>query len=743
MKHNKLDNKSNKLNNKLSDKLNDNKILKLINDNKWDDILNFIKKNKIDKNHKIGMNNIYHLAATKNNKKVIKYYLKNHKDLLSKNNDDGDNCYHILAKNNYFDLLKICLKKDPESINLVNDDHNTILHILAKMEFNIFEWIIDNIKNLDYDIVNDEGYTILLLLILLSKNSNDIYDKRIKKIIKHVDLNVPKQLPPLMFSINHGKEWIIKYLIDNGANVNVKDLDFITPLILAIHKNLPNIVESLIKNGANINYHGAEGDVNPLVLAINKNAYDIANILLESGFDVNKYDRNMDTALHLIFKKKSVKPSLISELLYYGDLNIKNIKGDTPLHLLFKNYEWENYTNILENKKVDIFIKNENNETPFEYIKDKKLPKFLDITASSFINSSKINISKKKNLGKIKEHILNNKKSTPDKEDNIFIKNNFHIIRGDYTSYGKFNADITHNIIYTLIILKRNKNLSIPFQYKINDKMKTELMKLQINNVYKSKEGQLMSDVVQIYNDLFYEIAPYIIIWRSKTIYYVNKHLELYTLKSLMSKKIRFIFFKLTLVSSTTGTHANIIIFDKKTGILERFEPYGNIPYLENNEIDEMIKKELQFLEKYSIDNNLEFKYYSPKDLNHNISFQIISNDGRIEEKKLGDPTGYCLAWTYWYLEMRIKNPNLEPNKLIKLSIRKINEHIYKSNDNNKFIDFIREYANSLDKKKNKFMKSANINENNIYNMSLKSNDHEKLIKYSKKEFNNIVKKRV
>ena len=47
-------------------------------------------------------------------------------------------------------------------------------------------------------------------------------------------------------------------------------------------------------------------------------------------------------------------------------------------------------------------------------------------------------------------------------------------------------------------------------------------------------------------------------------------------------------------------------------------------------------------------------------------SFQILSNDDSNYTKKLGDPIGYCLAWTLWYLEQRIGNPDINLDNLLK-----------------------------------------------------------------------------
>ena len=115
---------------------------------------------------------------------------------------------------------------------------------------------------------------------------------------------------------------------------------------------------------------------------------------------------------------------------------------------------------------------------------------------------------------------------------------------------------------------------------------------------------------------------------------------------------------------------ANILIVDKVQGTVERFEPYRTTNYVENEKFDELLEDRLvPILEK---ELKKKIKYYSPKDLMGGVSFQILSNDSDPTVKKMGDPVGYCLAWTYWYLEMRIANPDMSPPKLIKTSMNKI-----------------------------------------------------------------------
>ena len=129
----------------------------------------------------------------------------------------------------------------------------------------------------------------------------------------------------------------------------------------------------------------------------------------------------------------------------------------------------------------------------------------------------------------------------------------------------------------------------------------------------------------------------------------------------------------------------------------------------------------------------------------NNISFQTISNDSELNVRKLGDPSGYCLAWTFWYLEMRINNPNIHPKQLVKKAVHSINKENNKKRAKGKyvFIDFIRNYANKLDKLKNDFILQSGIEEYFLYNMVLKAEDQEKLMKNMVNAFNKIIQERI
>jgi hypothetical protein len=91
----------------------------------------------------------------------------------------------------------------------------------------------------------------------------------------------------------------------------------------------------------------------------------------------------------------------------------------------------------------------------------------------------------------------------------------------------------------------------------------------------------MVYELANLYNHYFFELQPYLIIWKDKNVNYVHKDFKFLIQKCLLANKIRFVFIKLTLIASSKSTHANIIIYDKDTNVLERFEPYGFTPYID------------------------------------------------------------------------------------------------------------------------------------------------------------------
>lgn len=718
-------------------------IEKLVNNNNWEKIYKQLIKNKISPFHELtNGNTIIHIASINNNKKIISYYLKHNVDPLLKSNNNGNTPIHLLATYNYTDTLKKCVNKYPSFLELLNDNNETITNILYN-NLDFIKFICDY----DINLITDDVYNnnVIIKNINDTKNVDDDNYKIIKLLLKKQLTYVNKYDDSfLCYAIDQSKLDIAKLLIDNNYDINKQDNLYLTPLIYSIKYKQHEIVKILFDKNVDVKYYGAEGDDNPMIDAIkNKDNY-VINLLLEHNFDVNKYNRHLEIPLHIALDGHVLDIETITKLIYYSDLNLQNVYGETPLHQLCKYHDVNNYSKVLVNKKLDIFTKDNHKKRPIDYLNGHTINTFINLVIKSYCNQisdsnyafvlknmmkCKNNINSDECKYELKKYIFETQRSMPISQDSINL--NIKLISGKNVNFGLFNADAIHNIIYTIILMKKYKNICMPFQYMINDKyINTKMHK---NNLFKTPTENVIYELVQVYNNYFFEIQPYLIIWHNKDLNYIHKDFKFLVKKCLASDKIRYIFIKLTLIPSLNSSHANILIYDKNTNVLERFEPYGLIPYLDSDNLNKFI----EHMGKDCI--NPKLKYVKPIDI---LGPQVISNDGNYNVRKLGDPGGFCLAWTFWFLETRISNPDIEATELFE----NMRENIIKSNNVNGeklFITFIRNYASDLDKLKNEFMVNAGIQINDVYDLSIDTVNLRKLLAQLKFEFSLIIKDRI
>ena len=132
---------------------NDN-ILKLINNNKWDKILQQIKNKKINiKEPIINSRNIIHLATLSNRSKIIDYLLKNNKESLSLIDNEGNSSVHLMAINGYDNILKKTLKINNNFINLLNNKNESVTLLMSKRG-DLFNWALNNIKGININLTS-------------------------------------------------------------------------------------------------------------------------------------------------------------------------------------------------------------------------------------------------------------------------------------------------------------------------------------------------------------------------------------------------------------------------------------------------------------------------------------------------------------------------------------------------------------------------------------------------------------
>jgi len=148
----------------------------------------------------------------------------------------------------------------------------------------------------------------------------------------------------------------------------------------------------------------------------------------------------------------------------------------------------------------------------------------------------------------------------------------------------------------------------------------------------------------------------------------------------------RFIVFPFGFSCVKNGGHANIMIYDLKYRILERFDSLGNVKSkcVNVKSIDDKIKKVFQ--KKYG--NDFVKSYLKPFK-----KYKIFQELQDLEdEKKLPtDPEyGFCSAWACWWSDLRMSNPEYSRNELVEIALEKI----LKSGTS--LTNFIRKYSQNI-----------------------------------------------
>ncbi len=168
---------------------------------------------------------------------------------------------------------------------------------------------------------------------------------------------------------------------------------------------------------------------------------------------------------------------------------------------------------------------------------------------------------------------------------------------------------------------------------------------------------------------------------------------------------------RITLVVDESLSHANVIIYDKQSKRLIRFEPYGDWEFIDSYHLDNMIIKLFSSVIEDKI------TYVRPGDYLNDAKLQTVSLGDNPKYRNIGDPEGYCLAWCYWFLELKLQNPDINEKELITSTVRKIIDSS-DSDDPTPLLSHIRDYTKHLDSEKNKIFDNMGVDKHDIYKLA-------------------------
>ena len=237
------------------------------------------------------------------------------------------------------------------------------------------------------------------------------------------DLNIVKILLNMTPEVEN---YLINRHFSTIIDINDEDNYRNTPLNYACRGGYMRIANLLLQKGANVNNRGYMG-VTPLHQLFEitiegsftfetNNAnyfYKCAKLLIDKGADVNAMDDYGSTPLHKHCMHRHIGIFyLVKALLEHGaDVNARNVYGETPLHINCNNIETMKQTLVSEfliSKGADINVKDNQNKTPFEYIKDPKIRKWFEKLKDRKDANARILNSIKTNEGLLAPNVLDN-----------------------------------------------------------------------------------------------------------------------------------------------------------------------------------------------------------------------------------------------------------------------------------------------------------------------------------------------
>lgn len=650
-----------------------------------------------------------HLEILKQNINEIKKILnsKNKNKIINSQNNLGDTPLHLSIRYHFNEISKLLLLEPNINLKIKNNYQNDIFFeaILCENNF-ILKLLLEHPKfkiNINYKSLNGITYfhqaikqnnKIIFNYLKNLTNFSNLKDSNNNTLLHYAAyyerINYINLLLNFNFNLdskNNFEENILNYYLNSKkknlkiiklliSDVNSLDSNKNNCLIILLKnfKNLDfNLIKFLVKKGLNL-YHCNQDGISPLLQTILNNSESNFSLLLNLIKDLNYVSHQTNSIIHnFYYFKNNLNIKFLKKLLISGfDLNNININLNSVVHMICMNQKINyDYIDLIIKYKGNFFTKNNVDKMAYDYLE----PKF-----QNYINKK---IFKKDCIKDIKQCI----KKIPK------LKNEINFLKKTKKIRTTFQGTPINELMALIYLLKKHKNDCAPISSNIID--------LKFNEY--GLDYRKSSDSLKYYSDYIEDFK-----------------------KCFNNKKINFIISPLRILDPQTGGHANYLIFNKNTFEIERFEPYGS--YMENNNLDNKLKELFQSINK-------KIKYLTPNEFCPNIGIQELQElELELEktQESIGDPLGFCSAWSIWYADLRLSNPNENNSDLIKKAIN-VNKQ------KNNLTNFIRNYSNFIIEQRDQILRKNKISK--LYEEQIENNQMDKIIKAINLEVKKLIYK--
>ena len=275
-------------------------------------------------------------AIEKGNLEIVKYLVENGADIKD---NDSNTALTVASRNGNLEVVKYLVENGAD----INDKDNygdTALMVASwNGNLEVVKYLVENGADIDE---NSHGKTALMIASEKDNEDKDDLEKermmRMKiemmraSLMNGADINAKNYDDWTAGPFRYGElsyYEIIKYLVENGADINIKYNNGSTVLMKASKSGNYEIVKLLIENGADINDKDNDGNT-ALMSAFSGNYFsrdrlEIVKYLIKSGADIN---------YNLILASGDGNLRAVKFLVENGaDVNAKDNEGNTALSL--------------------------------------------------------------------------------------------------------------------------------------------------------------------------------------------------------------------------------------------------------------------------------------------------------------------------------------------------------------------------------------------------------------------------
>lgn len=264
--------------------------------------------------------------------KIINHYLNrvNFHNIFNQSNNSVETMIHFIETFPNDEFLNKMLKHCNKDINKIYKNGGLIHYLIdSRKGKSLLKTALQHGANINlknnlgmtplYLAVVDGNFPIVKFLIKNGANLNIIY--------KHKENILSVALRP------NGSEDIIKLLMEKGVKLSIMTYKPNKLLLVFAGKNMLHATRLIINYGVNVNYTNKKGE-NALIIASSHGYADIVKELILAGADINYRNPHDDlnNSLHYAVKKRKIETAKIL-LANNIDRNIKNHRNKTALQI--------------------------------------------------------------------------------------------------------------------------------------------------------------------------------------------------------------------------------------------------------------------------------------------------------------------------------------------------------------------------------------------------------------------------